>query len=149
MANATRDLDTQSVGGPGPFIFHIPVLGATRIYAGTLVSQIIATGLAVPYSTALSSHAVGVATAAADNSAGAAGAKRVQVETKRMFEFTNGAGGDAFSEASLIGSKVYATDDHTVADNDGGATRKCIGTFYGMQDGGKVRVFVDPSIGAL
>jgi hypothetical protein len=66
-----------------------------------------------------------------------------------MFEFANGAGLDAFSESSIIGSKVYATDDHTVADNDGGGTRKCVGVFFGMQEGGKVRVFVDPSIGAL
>lgn len=149
MANATSNISTDTVGGPGPFVFHVPAAAATHIYEGTIVSQIIASGYAVPYSTALSSHAIGVATHEVDNSAGAAGAKRVQVETKRMFAFANGAGGDAFSEASLIGSKVYATDDHTVADNDGGATRKCIGTFYGMQDGGKVRVFVDPSIGAL
>jgi hypothetical protein len=149
MANATNNISTPAVGGPGPFKFHLPMAAATRIFEGTFVSQIIASGYAVPYSTALSSHAVGVATAQADNSTGLAGDKRVQVESKRMFEFANGAGGDAFSEASLIGSKVYATDDHTVAGNDGGGARKCVGVFFGMQEGGKVRVFVDPSIGAL
>lgn len=148
MANATSMVATETVGGPGPFVFHLPMAAATKIPEGVLVSQLIATGVAVAYSTALSSYVVGVSTAESDNSAGAAGDKRVQVETRRMFLFANGAGGDAFSEASLIGAPVYGTDDHTVADNDNGGARKCVGFFYGMEANGKVRVYVDPAVAA-
>jgi ActR/RegA family two-component response regulator len=68
---------------------------------------------------------------------------RVRVETKRGFAFTNGTAGEAFSETSKYGCPVYATDDHTVADNSSSATRKCVGYFLGMESDGKVRVFVD------
>ncbi len=66
-----------------------------------------------------------------------------------MFAFANGAGGDAFSEASLIGSLVYGTDDHPVADNSATLTRKAVGFFMGMESDGKVRVFVDPCMAAI
>jgi hypothetical protein len=105
----------------------------------------------VPYSTAAAGVAVGVAQHAADlTAAGTAdGDKRVRIETKRMFAFTNGAGGDAFSEASLIGSLVYGSDDHTVADNSNSLARKPVGFFYGMETDGKVRVYVDPALAAI
>lgn len=146
MANAQTNLITETVGGPGPFTFHLPVDGGSHIYKGTLVSQLTATGAIVPYSTAATGHVVGVADMEADNTAGADGAKRCYVESHRAFAFTNGAGGDAFSEASLIGSVVYGTDDHTVAKTSSAGTRKPVGFFMGMEADGKVRVLVDPTL---
>lgn len=148
MANYTADAIIDTVGGPGPFCFDLPVDAGSKVYKGSLCTQLTATGAVVPYSTGAAGVAVGVAQHAADlTAAGTAdGDKRVRIETKRMFAFDNGAGGDAFSEASLIGSVVFGTDDHTVADNSSAATRKPVGFFYGMETDGKVRVFVDPAL---
>lgn len=151
MANATEELIIETVGGPGPFIFDLPVDAGSKVFKGTLVAQLTATGMLVPYSTASSGVCVGVAQHDADNSAAGAsdGDKRCRVESRRMYAFDNGAGGDAFSEASLIGSLVFATDDHTVADNSNSLARKAVGFFMGMQADGRVRVFVDPMLAMI
>lgn len=151
MANLTENGIVDTIGGPGPFTFDLPVDAGSKVFQGSLCTQLTATGMAVPYSTAAAGVAVGVAEHAADNSAAgtADGDKRVRIQTKRMFAFTNGAGGDAFSEASMIGSLVYGSDDHTVADNSNTQARKAVGFFFGMETDGKVRVFVDPSLAAI
>lgn len=144
MANTTVNLITDAIGGGGIMTFDLPVDGGSHIFKGSLVSQLTATGMVVPFSTAAASVCVGIAQHEQDNTAGADGALRIQVESRRCYAMTNGAGGDAFAETSLIGSLVYATDDHTVADNSASATLKPIGFFYGMESDGKVRVFIDP-----
>jgi hypothetical protein len=151
MANYTSDAIIETIGGPGPFCFDLPVDAGSKVYAGSLCTQLTATGMVVPYSTASAGVAVGVAQHAADNSAAgtADGDKRVRVETMRVFAFDNGAGADAFSEASLIGAVVFGSDDHTVADNSSTQTRKAVGFFMGMETDGKVRVFVDPRLAAI
>ena len=151
MANYTSDAIVETVGGPGPFTFDIPVDAGSKVFRGSLCTQLTATGMIVPYSTAAAGVVVGVAQHAADNSAAGAadGDKRVRIETKRMYAFANGAGGDAFSAASLIGSLVFGTDDHTVADNSNSLARKAVGFFMGMESDGKVRVFVDPCLAKI
>lgn len=149
MSNATSALLTEAVGSGGITVFDLPVKGSTTIYKGTLVAQITASGYVVPYSTASTGPAIGIATHTVDNSAGADGAKRVQIESRRMYCFTNGTSTDAFSEASLIGAVVYATDDHTVADNSNTQASTPVGFFYGMESDGKVRVFIDPPLARL
>lgn len=149
MANATSNLITTSVGGPGPYTFDLPVDGGSHIYKGTLVCQLTASGAVVPYSTASSGVCIGVAQHEVDNSGGSDGDLRVLVECKRMYALTNGAGGDAFSEASMIGAVVYASDDHTVADNSNSAAYKAVGFFMGMESDGKVRVLVDPCLAKI
>lgn len=148
MANTTKNLRRDAVGGPG-LIFHLPVDGGTKIYEGSLVSQLTSTGAVVPYSTGSSGVCIGVAQHEADNTAGSDGDVRVYVESERVFCFTNGTSGDAFSEASLIGSPVYGSDDNTVADNSNSAARKCVGFFMGMEADGKVRVLISPSRASL
>lgn len=148
MANATADIITETLGGP-PFIFDLPVDGGSTIYKGTLISQLTGTGAVVPYSTASTGVCIGVAQHGSDNSGGADGATRLRVETKRAYALTNGDGGDAFSEASLIGSLVYASDDHTVADNSNSQAYKAVGFFLGMESDGKVRVFIDPMVASI
>ncbi len=151
MANYTADAIIETVGGPGPFQFDLPVDAGSKVFKGSLCTQLTATGAIVPYSTAAAGVVVGVAQHAADNSAAGAadGDKRVRVETKRCFALANGAGGDAFSEASLIGSIVYGSDDHTVADNSNTQARKAVGFFMGMESDGQVRVFVDPCLAKI
>lgn len=151
MANYTADAIIETVGGPGPFCFDLPVDAGSKVFAGSLCTQLTATGMVVPYSTAAAGVVVGVAQHKADNSAAGTsdGDKRVRIETKRCYAFANGAGGDAFSEASLIGSVVYGSDDHTVADNSNTQARKAVGFFMGMESDGKVRVFVDPCLAKI
>lgn len=143
MANATSNLTRRTVGSGGRN-FNLPVDGGSHIYEGTLIAQLAATGAAVPATTALSGAAVGVATHEVDNT-GADGAKRVLIESDRIFEFANAAGGDACSEATPLFAVVYMTDDHTIADNSSSGTRPAAGRFAGMSEDGRVRVFVGMS----
>lgn len=142
MANATAALKTDTLGD-GPFIFDLPIAASTTIYKGTLVSQL-ATGYVVPYSTAASGVAIGVAQHDQSNASGSAGDKRVRVETMRAYALKNGTAGDAFADTDLIGSVVYATDDNTVAKTSGSGARRAVGFLLGFEDDGKVRVFIDP-----
>jgi hypothetical protein len=150
MANTIVNLLSYPIGKEG-YIFDLPVKAAKHIYAGSLVCQLTSGGLAVPYSTASSEHAVGVATHEQDNTIGTAGDgdKRIQVETKRMFAFINGASSDAFADTDAIGAPVYGTDDHTVAKTSNSNARKPVGFFMGFEADGKVRVYVDPIMARL
>jgi hypothetical protein len=141
MANATAALGRKPYGKGGRDIV-LPVDGGTAIYEGTLVAQLAGTGMLVPASTASSGPAIGVATHDQDNSAGSDGDLRCTVETDRIFVFANGTSTDACSEATLIGSTVYAYDDHTVYDNDASGTLFPAGMFMGMEPDGTVRVYV-------
>jgi hypothetical protein len=116
--------------------------GGTATYEGGLISQLTATGMLVPTSTSGAGPAIGVATHDQDNTAGSDGALRLTVETDRIFIFANGTSTDACSEATLIGSPVYAFDDHTVYDNDASGTLAVAGLFMGMEPDGTVRVYV-------
>lgn len=145
MSNSTKNLIRETVGGPGPHVFDLPVAASAHLYDGTLLAQN-ATGYLVPYSTASSSGCVGVGQHEADNSTGADGAVRCLVEANRIYAFANGAGGDAFADTDVIGSLVYGTDDHTVAKTSSTHTRTPVGFFYGLETDGKVRVLVNPPL---
>lgn len=148
MSNADTNLVRITIGKEG-YIFDLGVDGGTHIYEGTLISQLTATGYVVPYSTASSGWAVGVSQHEQDNTSGSDNAKRVRIESGRMFAFTNGTGDDAFADTDLIGRPVYATDDHTVAKTSDTGARQPVGFFYGFEADGKVRVFVDPPLARL
>lgn len=148
MSNSATNILTDAFG-PGGMIFDLPVDGGAHIYAGTLVSQLTATGALTAYSTSSTDVCVGVAQHEADNTSGSDGDKRCRVETRRLYAFANGADSDAFSEAVLIGSLVYGTDDHTVAKTSNSQARTPVGFFYGMESDGKVRVLVDPALARL
>src|SRR5678815_5714976 len=109
MSNASAALKTDTLGD-GPFIFDMPVKASTAIYKGTLIAQH-SGGYAVPYSTSGGGCAIGVAQ---HNVASTAvdGSMRIRVETKRAYAFTNGAGGDAFSETSKYGCPVSVSYTH-------------------------------------
>lgn len=144
MANLVRN-QPASTGTDGPFTFELGVDGGATLYRGSLTTQLTATGMAVPYSTAAAGPCVGVCqTPDVDNSGGSDGDKSARIETKRLYVFDNGAGGDAFAASSMIGAIAYGTDDHTVAATSNTNARKPVGFFMGMEDDGRVRVFVDP-----
>jgi len=148
MSNATSNQIIYAIGAGG-YIFDLPVGAAKHLYEGTLISQLTSGGTAVPYSTASSEHAVGIAQHEQDNSSGSAGDKRIRVESHRMYALTNGTSSDAFADTDAIGAPVYASDDHTAAKTSNSNARKPIGFFYGFESDGKVRVFVDPMLARL
>jgi hypothetical protein len=141
MANTDKNLKVYPYGKEGRHIVH-GVDGGAHIYEGTFVSQLTATGMLVPGSTASSGPAVGVSKHEQDNTSGSDGAKRCEFETDRVFLFANGTAGDACSEATMLGSPLFMIDDHTVADNDNSGARQRAGYFMGMEPDGKVRVLV-------
>lgn len=151
MANSTVNLTRNTIGSGGPLTFDLPVDGGSHIFEGTLISQLTATGAITPYSTASTGVCIGVSQHEADNTAAGAsdGDVRCLVETRRVYAFANGTAGDAFSEATLIGALVYATDDHTVAATSNSEARTPVGFFYGMESDGLVRVFIDPALAAI
>jgi len=141
MANTTKNLGVKTVGEGGRSI-NLPVDGGSHLYRGSLISQLTATGMCVPGSTAASGPAIGVAEHEQDNT-GADAAKRVVIHTDRIFVFANTAdAGDDFTETDMIGSVAYMLDDHTVQNNDEGGTLKPAGLFMGMEEDGGVRVLV-------
>lgn len=142
MANATQDLVLDTVGHEGRKLYG-PLAAAALIYGATFVSQLTASGLFVRSGTALSGPVVGMSTHRADNSAGAASAKSLEVETDRIFIVNNGAGGDACSILTPLGAPLYVVDDNTVGDNDNAGARQLAGFFWGMEPDGRVRCYVD------
>ncbi len=143
MSNITKN-STYFPVGKGGRDWTVGVDGGTHLYEGGLVSQLTATGMAVPTTTAASGPALGMNTFEVDNSAGADDAKKCRVHTDRVFSLANGTSGDAFSVASLLGAPAYAIDDNSVADNDAGGTRPLAGMFVGFADDGRVNVLVGP-----
>lgn len=141
MANLSNDIPMAGVGQDGRR-FHVPANTGASIYAGTMVAQLVSSGLLVAATTAGAGPAIGKATHTVTS---ATAGQRVLIETDRIYLFTNGLTTDAFSDASIIGAPAYALDDHTVADNDNSGTLQQCGTFQGMESDGKVRVLMSPA----
>lgn len=85
-------------------------LGAVKVFAGALVSVVVATGYGIKSGDTAGHKFVGVADKTVDNSAGAAGAKKVRVWANGVFDFAC-----ASADQTWVGLKVYAVDDQTVA----------------------------------
>lgn len=143
MSNASADIEPGGIGQDGRR-FHVPVKTGANIYAGTMVAQQVADGLLVAATSAGAGPVIGIA---AQTILSATAGQRCLVETDRIFLRTNGLTTDAFSDASIIGSPVYALDDNSVADNDNSGTLQQCGTFQGMEAGTtpKVRVMITPA----
>jgi len=109
-----------------------PVAAATKVLAGTIV--VLDGQYAKPGTTATGRVCVGRARRTADNTAGAAGAIRVQVDAG-CFAWENSAGGDEITAAD-IGGDCFLVDNQTVALSPGGGTRSLAGRVVAV-DGGK------------
>lgn len=135
MANLTTDGALNGIGQEG-IRFHVPT--AVTGYVGGMVSIMPATGLLVPTTTAGAGPAIGKATHNYNATVG-----RVLVETKRIFRLTNGA--SPFTDATPIGSPVFAVDDNSVSTSDNGGLRQRCGVFYGLEaTEPAVRVYMEP-----
>jgi hypothetical protein len=120
----------------------LPMAAATVVFGGGLVSVLTANGNACPAGTASSTRALGVAKATVDNSDGAGGALRVELDTG-VFRFKNSSAGDLIARAD-IGQPCYIVDDETVAKTDNGGAREIAGAIVDVDDQG-VWVNVGPS----
>jgi hypothetical protein len=116
----------------------LPVAASTTIYGGAIVA-INQSGYAVPASADPSLFVVGVALAAADNSAGSAGAISVAIE-RGVFSFNNSSSTSTLTDAD-IGRVCYAADDNTVARITAIGTLPPVGKCMGL-DGSDVLVEV-------
>jgi hypothetical protein len=86
------------------------VAASTTIYAGSLVAKD-SDGYIVPAADTASLTVVGLAMGYVDNSAGADGAKTVQIETG-VYKFKNG--GSAAVDQATVHGLCYVADDQTV-----------------------------------
>src|SRR5690554_2437007 len=87
----------------------VPVAASTRIYQGTLVYSVAASGFADDGHATGANSFLGIANGEADNSSGSAGDKKVEVFTHGAFELQ----GSGFTQA-LVGDKIYGVDNFTV-----------------------------------
>lgn len=94
-----------------------PVLTAIHIYEGTMVFAVAASGYATDDDAGGANHFLGIAAAECDNSAGASGAKSVELYTEDEFDLV----GSGFTQA-LVGDKIYATDNYTITPTSTTAT---------------------------
>lgn len=141
MANATADLPLRTNGEEKRFTSILA--SNVKLYRGTMISQLTASGYAVPTTTALSGPAIGVMPCYVDGSLTSAGGTRIMLE-QGIFRFAND-GSNPVDEATPIGTPLFATDDHTVAD----AGTVYAGTFQGLESDGFVRVEVGAGITAI
>ncbi len=111
---------------------EIGVKAATRIWQGTIVVN--DAGVAAPGRTAPGLVAIGLSQETVDNTAGAAGAKRVKV--RRDTAYLKNSSGDPVTAAS-IGKDVFIVDDETVsATNAGGNTQSVAGKCFDLDASG-------------
>lgn len=129
MAALTARRDTPKRVGA---LLDLPVKANVRCYQGALA--VMDGGNVAPGSTALNLIAVGMFTNTFDNTGGAAGAIRAEVEPG-IFKFENSAAGDLIAEAD-IGKDCYIVDDQTVAKTNGANTRSVAGKVVAVASDG-------------
>lgn len=141
MSNSPENLALYPVGKGGRNV-TLPVDGGSHLYAGTMLAQLTATKMLVPATTANSGRVVAVATHEQDATGLADAAKREDCLTDQIFSFAN-SGSDPVAEGTAdLGQAVYAEDDHTIALTDASSTLPLAGYYAGMEEDGKVRVFI-------
>jgi predicted RecA/RadA family phage recombinase len=118
MSALTRDRVTPYREG---IEVEYSVAANTKIYAGSLVC-VNAAGYAVPAADTSGYHFAGVAMEQVDNSAGSDGGQTVKLRRAGVFEF------DAASiSQAMVGTDMYATNDHTVDDTAGATNHIKVG----------------------
>jgi hypothetical protein len=134
MPALTQDRNTKARSGD---LLSLLAAAAKTFFTGSLVA-IDADGNATPGATATTLTGAGRCREYVDNSEGAAGDNRVDIE-KGIFHFANSADTDEITTAD-IGSNCYIVDDQTVAKTDGTGTRSIAGEVFDVDAQG---VWVD------
>lgn len=111
------------------FLRNLPVKGSTTINQGEIVLCQTADGLCKPGAVVTGSVAKGIAVSTVDNSAGADGAKTIDVE-QGVFLLANHAT-NTFTAADIaMGKTAYAEDANTVGDDSTG--KSVVGPAVGL-----------------
>lgn len=117
-------------------------LAANAIIENGCLAALNAAGNAVAGAEAVGLRRFGRACASVDNTGGAAGDKRVEIDFG-IFRWDNAGGGDAITRAD-IGNSCYALNATTVAKtnplDEGDPTRSAVGTIFDVDAAG---VWVD------
>lgn len=142
MAALTADKAHDEIIG---VVFSYDMAAAVKIYGGSLV-VIDASGNAKPAVTGTALRVAGRAKFQYDNSSGAAGDVKCEVE-EGTYRWNNSASGDLITKAD-IGKLCYIVDDQTVAKTDNSAARSIAGFIRAVDDIG-VWVESHPYIAAL
>jgi hypothetical protein len=144
MANATKDLAITRSSSPDGRTILLPMGDTETVFGGTMVAQDTADGGVERINTgAPGLQCVGVATHGQVGGAATAD-EVVAVETGRVFVFNN-SGTDAITYANTqIGEDIFAEDDNTLGATDQTASLAKAGTFDGLEDDGRVRVYIEP-----
>ncbi len=141
MSNSAENLALFPIGKGGrPRIFAVDA--GSHIYAGTLVSQLDATSMLVPGSTAASGPAIGISTHEQDATSGSDADKLCAVVTDVVVEMDNAAAPHACSAATAFGSVVYMQNDHTISADSNTGAYFAAGTFVGMSEAGRVQFYI-------
>jgi hypothetical protein len=126
MTALAAERDTPRMGaGAIPPKLSVPLAASTKLWRGSLVA-VNRSGYAVAASASLLLTVVGVCAAATvDNTSGAAGDLRADVE-RGGFQLANSAGDDAITAAD-VGQPCFVVDDQTVARTSANGTRPFAG----------------------
>lgn len=124
-----KDKGTLQKGGN---LLVLALAAGAVIHGGAIV--VIDGGYANKATTKTGLKFAGIAEEAVDNTAGANGAKTVEVRRERLF-FAKNSVGDAVAQADLF-NQCYLEDDETVAKTNGGSTRSLAGRVMGIEPNG-------------
>ena len=134
MSNLTQGVVPQPYGQGGRKV-DLPVQASAQIWEGAMVAQI--SGACVTGTTASAGPCIGIAES--DMLGGASdGAKRISIVTDKIFILT--AGTNAPTDATPYGTVLYMETDNTVG--TGAPGQQVAGRFMGIEDDGKVRVYI-------
>lgn len=137
MANAT---DNRNYSGNGAFaqtppkVYDHKVGAAVEIFAGTFVGVLLGDAdlPIVPLTLDGTTEFRGICTQHVNNLTGLKGDMRARVSCE-VGKFLNASSGDACTAAHLM-KPVFAVDNQTVANNDGGGARPCVGMLVGFNN---------------
>lgn len=136
MPNLTAGIPLYPYGEGGRKV-SLPVQALAQVWEGGLAAQI--AGACVAGTTAGAGDCIGVFEH--DQLGGATdGAKRVSVLTDRIVLMT--AGTAAPTDATPYGALLFMETDNTVGTGGLGATERIAGRFVGIEDDGRIRVFI-------
>lgn len=137
MSNLTKGTPPQPYGQGGRLVY-LPMKASAQVYQGAMLAEI--SGAVCTGTTAGAGRCIGVAEA--DALGGASdGASRVAVWTDKIFKYP--AGTNAPTDATPFGTPLFMEDDNHVGTGGiGGTGEGFAGLFMGMEDDGRVRVFI-------
>lgn len=136
MSNLTAGATINSFGQGGRKI-NLPVKATTQLYMSGMAAQV--AGACAPATAAGAGDVIGVFEH--DMLGGASdGTTRVTVVTDKVFVMT--AGTAAPTDATPYGTPLFCEDDNSVGTGSLGANNGLAGYFVGIEDDGRVRVFI-------